>query len=407
MLKWIFNIGCLSALLLAWSTGSLATTYPMPPQGSDLVGQLFTVEAQSGDTLLKIANDYHLGWHEIMEANPDVDPQHIRSGQRIVIPTAFILPPFRDGIVINLAELRLYYFTSDKKYVYTYPVGLGRREWRTPIVDSSIVNKKQHPTWFVPDSIRDFVFEQTGKELPEYIGPGPDNPLGDYAIYMAKAGYLIHGTNQPWSVGKLVSSGCIRLQSADIEELFNAVKIGQKVRIIHYPYKLGWNDGKLYMEAHVPVNIDDPISHLNMISADDAIREAVKDKNFKVDWAKVEQAIHHQLGVPVSIGAADSTAASLNNGLAPQRSNNSTAVVAVDGLPITINLSSPADKATNQATTIDKPSPSARSNVSLSVSAAKSPSEIADASKTVVIAQMPVPVTTAAKEKVAISNGSY
>lgn len=313
VLKWIVQAPALAIVLFASSTGSFAATYPMPPKGSDIVGKLFTVEAQSGDTLLKIANDYNLGWHEIMEANPDVDPQNLRSGQRIVIPTAFVLPPFRDGIVINLAELRLYYFSRDKRTVSTYPVGLGRREWRTPIVDSSVVGKKEHPTWFVPDSIRDFVFEQTGKELPEYIEPGPDNPLGDYAIYMAKAGYLIHGTNQPWSVGKLVSSGCIRLQSQDIEELFHNVTIGQKVRIIHYPYKLGWNDGMLYIEAHVPVNIADPISHLNMISADDAIREAVKGHNISVDWNRVDQAIHHQLGIPVAIGTGTAKSVASNN----------------------------------------------------------------------------------------------
>lgn len=313
MHKWSSKIVTLVLFSLLWTTGSSATTYPMPPKGSDVIGQVITVEAESGDTLLKIANDYNIGWHEIMEANPDVNPQRIHRGERIVIPTAYVLPPFRDGIVINLAELRLYYFSPDKKYVYTYPVGLGRREWRTPIVDSVVVNKKKDPTWFVPNSIRDFVFEQTGKELPEYMGPGPDNPLGQYAIYMQKAGYLIHGTNQPWSVGKLVSSGCIRLMSPDIEELFNNVNIGQKVRIIHYPYKIGWNDGKLYIEAHVPVNISDPISHLNIISADDAIRDAVKGHDVKVNWDLVEQAIQHQLGVPVAISEKSHNDIATNN----------------------------------------------------------------------------------------------
>ena len=313
MLKRIFCTGWLPLALLSCSTWALATTFPMPPKGSDIVGQIITVEAQWGDTLLKIANDYNIGWHEIMEANPDVNPQGLHSGQRIVIPSAYILPPYRDGIVINLAELRLYYFTRDKKYVYTYPVGLGRREWRTPIVDSSIVSKKKDPTWIAPESIREYVYQQTGKILPDYIGPGPENPLGSYAIYMAKAGYLIHGTNQPWSVGKLVSSGCIRLQEADIEELYFAVSMGQKVRIIHHPYKLGWNNGMLYLEAHVPVNIADPISHLNIISADDAIRDAVKGHQFKVNWNQVDQTIQHQLGIPVAIGEKPSTSVAANN----------------------------------------------------------------------------------------------
>lgn len=303
MLKRILHAGLLPFALLFTSPSLFATTYPMPPKGSDIVGEIFTVEARSGETLLKIANDYHVGWHEIMEANPDVDPKNLYSGQRIVVPTAYILPPFRDGIVINLAELRLYYFSRDKKTVYTYPVGLGRKEWRTPIADAVIVNKREDPTWYVPESIHDFVFEQTGKELPESIGPGPDNPLGKYAIYISKAGYLIHGTNQPWSVGKLVSSGCIRLLPPDIDQLFHSVSIGEKARIIHYPYKLGWNKGKLYIEAHVPVNISDPISHLNIVSADTAIRDAVKDHKAKVNWGRVDQALQHQLGIPVAIGS--------------------------------------------------------------------------------------------------------
>jgi L,D-transpeptidase ErfK/SrfK len=250
-----------------------------------------------------------------MEANPEIQyPNELRSGQTVVIPTAYILPPFRDGIVINLAELRLYYFTRDHKYVYTYPVGLGRKEWRTPVVDSTVVGKKKDPVWYPPESIRDFVFEEVGKELPEVMGPGPDNPLGHYAIYMAKHGYLIHGTNQPWSVGKLVSSGCIRLLPDDIEQLFHAVSNGQKVRIIHYPYKLGWSNGRLYLEAHVPVNMSDPISHLNIVSADDAIRDAMKKHPVRVDWERADQAIQHQLGIPVAISNKPNSApVAINN----------------------------------------------------------------------------------------------
>lgn len=313
MLKRIFNVLLPMVGALVWSVSTLATTYTMPPNGSDIVGEVFTIEAERGDTLIKLAEEYNVGIHEMMEANADVNPENLRQGQRIVIPTAYILPPFRDGIVINMAELRLYYFSRDKKHVYTYPVGLGRREWRTPIVDSTVVRKKAQPTWYVPDSIHDFVLEQTGKELPESIPPGPDNPLGDYAIYMAKRGYLIHGTNQPWTVGKLVSSGCIRLLAPDIEELYNNVGVGDKVRIIHYPYKLGWNNNKLYLEAHVPVNIDDPISHLNIISADTAVRDAVKGRDTKVNWNRFDQAIHNQLGLPIAISEPTAHSLAANN----------------------------------------------------------------------------------------------
>lgn len=287
-----------------WSANSLATTFPMPTQG-DIVGQIFSVEAQYGDTLSKIATEYNLGWHEILEANPNVTPENLRSGQSILVPAAFILPKYRDGIVINLAELRLYYFSRDKRHVYTYPVGLGRREWRTPLFETTVTRKTPNPTWHVPPSIHDYVFETTGKELPESIGPGPDNPLGSYAIYVAKSGYLIHGTNQPWSIGRLVGAGCIRMNNEDVEELFHMIQKGEKVRVVHLPYKIGWNQGKLYLQAHVPVNIDDPISHLNVVSVDAALRESAKSSNYNIDWDRVNRAVSHQMGIPISIGTRE------------------------------------------------------------------------------------------------------
>ncbi len=189
--------------------------------------------------------------------------------------------------------------------MYTYPVGLGRREWRTPLFETSVSRKQADPTWHVPNSIRDYVFEQTGKELPDAIPPGPDNPLGPYAIYLVKPGYLIHGTDQPWSVGRLVGSGCIRMQNTDVEQLFNMVDKGDKVRVVHLPYKIGWNKGKLYLQAHVPVNINDPISHLNVVSVDAALRDSVKGKNYQIDWDRVNRAVSHQMGVPISIGTKD------------------------------------------------------------------------------------------------------
>ncbi len=286
---------------LVWSSISLATTYPMPTQG-DIVGQIFSVEAHSGDTLSKIANEYGLGWHEILEANPNVSPENLREGENILVPAAFILPKYREGIVINLAELRLYYFSRDKKHVYTYPVGLGRREWRTPLFETTVSHKTANPTWHVPPSIHDYVFESTGKELPESIGPGPDNPLGLYAIYLQKSGYLIHGTDQPWSIGRLIGAGCIRMHNESVEELFNMIQKGEKVRVVHMPYKIGWNQGKLYLQAHVPVNINDPISHLNVVSVDAALRASVKGKNYNINWDRVNRVVEHQMGVPISIG---------------------------------------------------------------------------------------------------------
>lgn len=284
-----------------------ATVFDMPPPGTDVVGQSFSVRAHAGDSLEAIAESYDIGYHEMLEANPGINAQYIREGQEIVIPASFVLPSFHKGIVINTAEVRLYYFTDDGKKVYTYPVGLGRREWRTPTADTYVVRKKHKPNWYPPSSIRDYVFEQTGKVLPDYIPAGPENPLGPYAIYLEKAGYLIHGTNQPWSIGKLISAGCIRMHNADVTELFPMVAIGTKVRIVHFPYKVGWKNGILYLEAHQPISNDDPLNKLNMTDVNAVVENAVKSRHANVDWYQVDQAVRAQRGIPYAIANFHST----------------------------------------------------------------------------------------------------
>lgn len=280
-----------------------AAAYNMPAPGNDIVGEYYIVEANPGETLISIGANYDIGLHEMLEANPNISPQHVRAGQKVVIPTAYILPKFRQGIVINLAELRLYYFDNASNKVYTYPVGLGRREWRTPTAEAKISAKVNDPVWHVPESIADFVFEQTGRVLPEAMPPGPENPLGKHALYLTLNGYLIHGTNQPWSIGKLISSGCIRLHNADMDELFELAKVGDPVYIIHHPYKVGWKGGTLYLEAHVPVSIDDPLGKLNILSINQVLKEYLRDSNYRVDWHLVDRIIKHPNGIPNAVGA--------------------------------------------------------------------------------------------------------
>ncbi|MDX1919194.1 MAG: L,D-transpeptidase family protein, partial [Candidatus Caenarcaniphilales bacterium] len=156
--------------------------------------------------------------------------------------------------------------------------------------------------WHVPESIHDFVFEQTGRVLPESMPPGPENPLGKYAIYLTLSGYLIHGTNQPWSVGKLISSGCIRLHNADMAELYPLAKIGDPVYIIHHPYKAGWKDGTLFLEAHVPVTIDDKLGKLNILSINQTMKAYLKDNRYQIDWHLVDRIIKHPNGIPNAVG---------------------------------------------------------------------------------------------------------
>ena len=299
MVKRIFTI---LAFILILPTVSLATVYNIPPKGNDVIGEVFVIEAHSGDTIMKLAEQYKLSLHELAEANPKINPKKLRAGEHVVIPSAYVLPIFRSGIVINLAELRLYYFDNEHHKVYTYPVGLGRREWRTPTASARVTRKQKDPTWYVPESIADFVFEQTGRVLPNSIPPGPENPLGQHAIYMSLHGYLIHGTNQPWSVGQLISSGCIRLYNEDVAELFNLVKIGDPVHIIHYPYKAGWHNNQLVLEAHVPMTIDDPISKLNVLSIDKAISLSTKGQHANVNWNYIDKIVHHPTGMPIIVG---------------------------------------------------------------------------------------------------------
>lgn len=299
MVKRIFT-----ALVLTCALPSItyAAVYDMPKPGNDIIGDYYVIEARSGETLVSIGENYDIGLHEMLEANPNVNPQHLRDGQKIVIPTAYILPEFRQGIVINLAELRLYYFDNANNRVYTYPVGLGRKEWRTPTAEAKVSNKVTNPVWHVPESIRDFVFEQTGKVLPDAMPPGPENPLGKYALYLTLSGYLIHGTNQPWSVGKLISSGCIRLHNADMAELYPLAKIGDPVYIIHHPYKAGWKDGTLFLEAHVPVTIDDKLGKLNILSINQTMKAYLKDNRYQIDWHLVDRIIKHPNGIPNAVG---------------------------------------------------------------------------------------------------------
>ncbi|MBA2655157.1 MAG: L,D-transpeptidase family protein [Gammaproteobacteria bacterium] len=290
-------------LLLFLAPALYGATYPMPAPGNDLIGQLITVQAQSGETINDIGDKYGIGLHEMLEANPTVSQNELYGGEEIIVPTQFVLPKYRKGIVINLAECRLYYFTADGRAVLTYPVGLGRKGWRTPTTSTTVIRKCANPVWTVPASIHSYVYEQTGNWLPKVVPPGPENPLGPYAMYLGTHGYLIHGTNQPWSIGKLISAGCIRLYNSDVGELYQHVTNGTPVRIIHQPYKAGWQYGRLYLEAHIPVNIGEPPSDLNMISAERSLLSAAHKRTGDIDWACVRQIVEQQNGMPEPVSS--------------------------------------------------------------------------------------------------------
>ena len=289
---------------LFFTTITLAGEYDMPPVGDDIVGQNYSITVQKGDSLTTIRKQNEVSYNELLEANPNINFYKLKVGQKILIPKQFILPKFRKGIVINIPELRLYYFDPDGSHVHTFPVGLGRMNWRTPIAAATVVRKEEDPTWYVPNSIRNYVFNKTGEMLPDAVPPGPKNPLGKYALYLSKNGYLIHGTNAPHSVGTFISSGCMRLLREPIELLYQEAQVGTPVHIINYPNKAGWRGDKLYLESHKPVDgySHKPSSPLNNPDVQTAIYEAIHLRPAQINWSSVSKNVREHLGIPEPIG---------------------------------------------------------------------------------------------------------
>jgi len=329
----------LSVIVGVLAVGSLrAEIFELPPDGYDVIGTVTTVKARADDTLLDIARRHGLGYHDIAHANPDVNVWVPGEGTEVVLPTRFVLPPGpRRGIVLNLAEYRLYYFpepqAGEPAYVLTYPISIGRMDWATPLGVTHIVSKVTEPSWYPPQSVRD-EHAADGRPLPRVVPPGPDNPLGRYAMRLGLPGYLIHGTNRPAGVGMRVTHGCIRMFPEDIEYLFPNVTVNTPVRIINEPIKLGWFGDELVMEAHPVLEsaVEDSDADLaghdidvDTDSGDDAETAApAKDpltyvteqfiavtgtRAGKLDWDQVEVLISRSDGIPAPAGVGIKNAA--------------------------------------------------------------------------------------------------
>ena len=277
---------------------------------SDVVGETQVIEAQYEDTFIKLARRYNLGWEELIAANPGVDPWLPGEGTEIVLPTHFVLPKTpREGIVINLPELRLYYYPDGESgRVFTHPISIGRMEWRTPLGRAEIIAKALNPTWYPPESIRE-EHAADNRFLPKVVPPGPDNPLGNHALRLSLPGYLIHGTNKPSGLGMRVTHGCIRMFPEDIEALFEDVPIGTPVRIVNQPYKLGWTDDGFYLEAHPPLDehtVDDAWTMTELTRAFVAATEEGQGEAFS--WELAEVVATRSLGVPEFVSSDRLTA---------------------------------------------------------------------------------------------------
>lgn len=294
--------GMIFIMLLAISSINLAAeTFLLPEPGNNVVGEIQTVFVEPGDNFYVLAQRYGVGFKELVKANPRLNPWRLKKWQKVRIPTAFILPPYeRKGIIINLSEMRLYYYPPHENVVVTAPIAIGRQGWETPLTTTKIIEKKKEPHWFVPESIR-AQSAAKGRYLPKVVPPGPKNPLGDYALRLGLRSYLIHGTNNPKSIGKQISSGCIRMYPEDIEYLFYDVPVGTQVRIINEPYKVGWYNGKLYIEAHKPVENGFTASESVMRDYQSVIQQSLGRYDYPLQWDKIHRVIRQHKGYPQRI----------------------------------------------------------------------------------------------------------
>ncbi|MGH1481358.1 MAG: L,D-transpeptidase family protein [Geminicoccales bacterium] len=263
-------------------------------------------QATYDDTLLDLARQHKLGYVEMVAANPDTDPWVPGEGTDVVLPTIHLMPNLNDaepeGIIINLADMRLYFFKNPGDAPKSFPIGIGRDGLGTPTGATEIVRKKSDPSWHPTDRMR-----REDPELPEVVAAGPDNPLGTRAMYLGWPEYLIHGTNKPWGVGRRVSSGCVRMYPEDVEALFEMVEIGTKVTVIDQPIKFGWIGDDLYMEAHPTQQQSDQLEAegefdrlLDSSVVDQAITVA-GDARGRLDWSGIRQATIERRGYPVRI----------------------------------------------------------------------------------------------------------
>jgi len=247
----------LALMLAAITPGALAVTYPLPPEGSRLVGAPVTVVVPQENTrpLEYFAAQYGQGLSNMLEANPGVDPFLPKAGTTLTIPQQLILPDtVREGIIVNAAEMRLYYYPPGGNTVEVLPIGIGQAGRETPRNWVTAVERKQEgPTWSpTPNTRRAYAAE--GKTLPAFVPAGPDNPMGLYAIYIGRL-YAIHGTNSNFGIGLRVSQGCIRLRNNDIKYLFDNVPVGTRVQLIDRPVKSTTEpDGSRWVEVHEPLS---------------------------------------------------------------------------------------------------------------------------------------------------------
>jgi L,D-transpeptidase ErfK/SrfK len=294
--------------LLVLAPAAHAAEFPMPEGGAALFGVNERVVTRYQDTLIELARRYNLGYEELLRVNPGIDPWLPGEGTQIFIPGQRILPPGpAEGIVVNLPEHRLYYFPKaakgEPRTVLTFPVSVGKMDWRTPLGTTRIKSKTKNPTWFPPESVRR-EHRERGDPLPASVPPGKDNPLGSRAMRLdiARGSYLIHGTNNPDAVGMPVTHGCLRLYPEDVERLFDVTPVNTTVRLINEPLKMASVDGRIWLEVHPPVDDQGQQTDATLEDFEKRLDLLLGVNDVAMDWDAAIAALKERSGVPAMVG---------------------------------------------------------------------------------------------------------
>jgi L,D-transpeptidase ErfK/SrfK len=294
--------------LLFGAAASRGAVFELREDGGGIFGTVETVETRYEDTLIELARRFSLGYEELTRVNPDVDPWLPGAGAKVLIPGQRVLPPGpREGVVVNLPEHRLYFFPKPKRgekpVVMTFPVSVGKMDWRTPLGRTQIVQKRRNPAWYPPDSIRR-EHAARGEPLPPVVPPGPDNPLGAHAMRLGIPGgsYLIHGTNNPDAVGMAVTHGCLRMYPEDVARLFDAVAVGTPVTLISEPVKIAIVDGEVWLEVHPPVDAQGQRVELDLADFEQRLDAALGSLEVAIHWDLALETLRAASGIPTVIG---------------------------------------------------------------------------------------------------------
>jgi len=306
MIQPIRIVSLLLLLLASYAQAERVEQFTLPESGNDLVGVHQWTTISSNETLVDLADRFHMGYNLLKSANPEVDAWLPEEGVQVLLPGETILPrESRKGVVINVAEMRLYYYHQNGKgqaLVDVYPISVGRGEWLTPITVTQVTGRVKDPVWYPPESIR-AEHAARGDFLPKQVPAGPNNPLGNYLLSLGIPSYFIHGTNKRFGIGMQVTHGCIRMYPDDIEQLVKIIPTKTQVTIINQPFKAGWRDDELYLEVHPPLETNGEVVDIRLTDVVNLLIETTKEApEAQIDWDQVELVLAEAKGIPQKVG---------------------------------------------------------------------------------------------------------